>query len=130
VALLGFCTRLGAGTWRALPPLPYQLAAGGAAVVDGKLYLVGRVTGAAVVHGQIVSVGGEAPAGTIASVYAYSLARARWRRPPDLPTPRHGLALAALGGRIYAIAGGRTPRLPLNDINESRRQAETASIDL
>jgi hypothetical protein len=71
------------------------------------------------VHGQIVSVGGEAPPGTIASVYAYDLVRARWRRLPDLPTPRHGLAVATLGGRIYAVAGGRTPGLAVSDVNES-----------
>jgi non-specific serine/threonine protein kinase len=71
------------------------------------------------VHGQIVSVGGEAPRGTIASVYAYDLARARWRQLPDLSTPRHGLAVAALDGRIYAVAGGRTPGLAVSDVNES-----------
>jgi N-acetylneuraminic acid mutarotase len=95
--------RPGEPGWRRLAPLPE--ARGG--------------TGAAVVHDKIVSVGGEAPAGTIASVYAYDLARARWRRLPDLPTPRHGLAVAALGGRIYAVAGGRTPGLAVSDVNES-----------
>jgi non-specific serine/threonine protein kinase len=95
--------RPGERGWRRVAPLPE--ARGG--------------TGAAVVHGQIVSVGGEAPPGTIASVYAYDLARARWRRLPDLPTPRHGLAVAALGGRIYAVAGGRTPGLAVSDVNES-----------
>jgi non-specific serine/threonine protein kinase len=95
--------RPGERAWRRLAPLPE--ARGGA--------------GAAVVHAQIVSAGGEAPAGTIASVYAYSLTRGRWRRLPDLPTPRHGLAIAALGDRIYAIAGGRTPGLAVSDVNES-----------
>jgi non-specific serine/threonine protein kinase len=95
--------RPGERGWRRLAPLPE--ARGG--------------TGAAVAHGQIVSVGGEGLAGTIASVYAYDLARARWNRLPDLPTPRHGLAVAALGGRIYAIAGGRTPGLAVSDVNES-----------
>jgi len=95
--------RPGERDWRRLAPLP--AARGG--------------TGAAVVHGQIVSVGGESPAGTIASVYAYDLARARWRRLPDLPIPRHGLAVAALAGRIYAVAGGRTPGLAVSNVNES-----------
>jgi N-acetylneuraminic acid mutarotase len=95
--------RPGERGWRRLAPLPE--ARGG--------------TGAAVVHGQIVSVGGEAPTGTIASVYAYDLARDRWRRLPDLATPRHGLAVAALAGRIYAVAGGRTPGLAVSDVNES-----------
>jgi N-acetylneuraminic acid mutarotase len=189
--------------WTPLPALPYGLAAGGAAVVAGKLYLVGGVagagprrilvqralvldlarpdrwrfvpgptnrehlavvaagdriyalggrtagfdtntrlveswrpgerswrreaplpgarggTGAAYAGGEIVSIGGEAPTGTIASVYAYSLARRTWRRLPDLPTPRHGLAVAALGGRVYAIGGGRTPGLAVSNVSES-----------
>ena len=88
--------------WRRLPPVPE--ARGG--------------TGAAAVAGSIVSVGGEAPAGTIASVYAYSLVRGRWRRLPDLPTPRHGLAVAGVGTRVYAIAGGLTPGLSVSAVNE------------
>ena len=43
----------------------------------------------------VVSVGGEAPEGTIHSVYGYELATGRWRRLPDLPTARHGLAVAS-----------------------------------
>ena len=89
--------------WRRLAPLPE--ARGG--------------TGAAALGGSIVSIGGESPTGTIASVYAYDVARATWRRLPDLPTPRHGLAVAAHGGRIYAIAGGRTPGLAVSDVMES-----------
>jgi hypothetical protein len=75
-------------------------------------------TGAAAVAGSIVSVGGEAPSGTLASVYAYDLARGRWRRLPDLPTPRHGLGVAALGTRVYAIAGGPVPGLSVSGVNE------------
>jgi len=75
-------------------------------------------TGAAAANGSIVSIGGEAPSGTIRSVYAYSLATARWRRLPDLPTPRHGLGVAAIGTRVYAIAGGPAPGLTVSDANE------------
>jgi N-acetylneuraminic acid mutarotase len=75
-------------------------------------------TGAAVVGGQIVSVGGEAPGGTIGSVYAYRPASNTWRRLPDLPTPRHGLAVAGFQGRLYAIAGGTVPGLSVSAKNE------------
>jgi N-acetylneuraminic acid mutarotase len=95
--------RPGERAWRRLAPLPESR--GG--------------TGAAAVGGSIVSVGGEATDGTIASVYAYDVARATWRRLPDLPTPRHGLGVAALGGRVYVIAGGRTPGLAVSDVVES-----------
>jgi hypothetical protein len=89
--------------WRRLPPVPE--ARGG--------------TGAAVVGGVLVSVGGEEPQGAIGSVYGFDLARARWSRLPDLPTPRHGLAVAAVGGRVYAIAGGPVPGLTVSGANES-----------
>jgi N-acetylneuraminic acid mutarotase len=92
-----------AGTWRAVTPLPE--ARGG--------------TGAATVSGRIVSVGGEAPSGTIASVYAYSPASKRWQRLPDLPTPRHGLAVVGLGSRLYVIGGGPRPGLFVSAANES-----------
>jgi N-acetylneuraminic acid mutarotase len=92
-----------AGTWRAVTPLPE--ARGG--------------TGAAAVAGRIVSVGGEAPSGTIASVYAYSPASKRWERLPDLPTPRHGLAVVGLGSRLYVIGGGPRPGLFVSAANES-----------
>lgn len=92
----------GTKSWRRLPPVPSPR--GG--------------TGAAVAGGSIVSVGGEEPSGTIASVYAYGLATGRWRRLPDLPTPRHGLGVAALGSRVYALAGGTRPGLSVSTANE------------
>jgi N-acetylneuraminic acid mutarotase len=91
------------GRWRRLPPLPE--ARGG--------------TGAAAIAGRIVSVGGEAPAGTIRRVYAYDLATRRWRRLADLPTPRHGLGVVALGGRVRVLAGGPNPGLTVSGANES-----------
>ena len=91
------------GSWRAVTPLPE--ARGG--------------TGAAAVAGRVVSVGGEAPPGTISSVYAYVPASKRWQRLPDLPTPRHGLAVVALGSRVYVIGGGPRPGLFVSAANES-----------
>jgi len=91
--------------WRREPPVPQ--ARGG--------------TGAAAVGGTIVSVGGEAPSGTLGAVYAYDVVRRRWRRLADLPTPRHGLGVAALGGVVYVIGGGPQPGLHVSDANESLR---------
>jgi hypothetical protein len=88
--------------WRGLPPVPS--GRGG--------------TGAAVVGTTLVSVGGEAPQGTIATVFGFNLRTRSWRRLPDLPTPRHGLAVAAARGRVYAIAGGTTPGLATSGVNE------------
>jgi Kelch motif len=91
--------------WRKLPPIPDPR--GG--------------TGAAALNGRIVSIGGEAPGGTLARVYAYELASRRWSQLPDLPTPRHGLGVVALNGRVYALAGGPQPGLFVSGANESLR---------
>jgi non-specific serine/threonine protein kinase len=88
--------------WRRLPDVPHPR--GG--------------TGAAVAGGRLVSVGGEEPAGTIASVYAWNLARGGWRRLPDLRTPRHGLGVVAVGTRVYAIGGGPEPGLAVSGADE------------
>jgi non-specific serine/threonine protein kinase len=76
-------------------------------------------TGAALVSGSIVSIGGERPQGTIPSVYSYELKTRRWNRLPDLPTPRHGLGVVAHGGRVYAVAGGPEPGLTVSGAVES-----------
>jgi len=78
-------------------------------------------TGAAVVSGRVVSIGGEAPSGTIASVYAFDLRTRRWRRLADLPTPRHGLGVVAHRDRVYAVAGGPEPGLTTSGAVESLR---------
>jgi len=89
--------------WHRLPPVPSPR--GG--------------TGAAVLGGRIVSAGGEEPAGTIGSVYAYDIARARWSRLSDLPTPRHGVGVVAAGRRVYVVAGGTVPGLSVSGANEA-----------
>ena len=43
----------------------------------------------------------------------------RWVRLADLPTPRHGVGVAALGGRVYVIGGGPEPGLTVSSANES-----------
>jgi N-acetylneuraminic acid mutarotase len=93
----------GARAWTRLPAVPESR--GG--------------TGAAAAAGLLVSVGGEEPSGTIASVFAYDPRARRWDRLPDLPTPRHGLAVVAIGTRVYAIGGGPRPGLFVSGANES-----------
>jgi N-acetylneuraminic acid mutarotase len=67
----------------------------------------------------IVSVGGEAPQGTIGSVFGYNVATKRWRRLADLPTPRHGVGVATIAGRVYVIGGGTEPGLNVSGANEA-----------
>jgi hypothetical protein len=75
-------------------------------------------TGATLAVGKIVAIGGEAPGGTIRSVYAFEPARRRWSRLPDLPTPRGGLGAVAVGTRVYAVGGGPLSGLSASGANE------------
>lgn len=88
--------------WSRLPPVPDPR--GG--------------TGMAYAAGRLVSVGGEEPEGSIASVYAYDLERRTWRRLPSMKTPRHGLAVVGIKGRVYAIGGAPLPGLGSHTANE------------
>lgn len=92
----------GTQSWTTLAPVPSRRSG----------------TGAAVAKGLVVSVGGEAADGTIASVYGYDLALRSWRRLPNLPTPRHGLGVVAIKNRVYAVAGGPAPDLSVSRTNE------------
>jgi hypothetical protein len=76
------------GGWLARAPMPTARSGGGAAVIDGKIYVAG----------------GRPPGGSAFEVY--DPATDRWERLPDLPTQRNHLAMAAVNGRII-VAGGR-----------------------
>ena len=82
-----------ADRWDSLSPLPQ--AAGGLAA------------GAA--RGRLWAFGGEwfgaAGAGVFPETWAYDPAADRWAAGPPMPTPRHGLAAAAVGEVVYALAG-------------------------
>ena len=78
-------------------------------------------TDSASVGPLLVSAGSESPAGTSAAVYAFDVRTRRWRRLPDLPTPRHGLGVLGFGGRVYVIGGGPTPGLSVSGANEFLR---------
>jgi N-acetylneuraminic acid mutarotase len=78
-------------------------------------------TAAAAVGGQLLSVGGEEPGGTIRTVFAYNPETGRWSRLPDLPRPVHGLGLVGYRGRAYALAGGPQPGLTVSGANQVLR---------
>lgn len=88
-----------AGTWTALAPLATARNAAAAAVLDGR----------------IVVIGGRAPgirAGdqtSLASCEVYDPVADRWTAGPTLPQARAGLAAVTLGGRLYALGGESTP---------------------
>jgi N-acetylneuraminic acid mutarotase len=77
-----------AGQWVPRAPMPTARSGGGAAVIDGKIYVAG----------------GRPPRG--ADFAVYDPRADQWTVLPDVPTQRNHLAVAAIDGRIY-VAGGR-----------------------
>ncbi len=77
-----------AGTWRRRALMPTARSGGGAAVVDGKIYVAG----------------GRPPRGSDFAVY--DPAADRWTTLPNLPTQRNHLAVVAIERKVY-VAGGR-----------------------
>lgn len=88
------------GGWRRLAPLPVGTGAPGVTAGGGKVIVVG---------------GGEDefdPSGghwVLPTVYAYDPRMRRWSRLPDMRKPRHGLAVAVAGDRLYAFRGSPCP---------------------
>ena len=135
------------GKWSPLRPMLTARNHHGAALIDGRIYVVGgRVgstfiiglstnvstneaydvakdtwssvlgvptarsgVGVAVLEGRMHVLGGEAYLNDLVGTYrtheAYDPKSNSWQRLPPMPTPRHGLAVAEIGGRIYAVSG-------------------------
>jgi non-specific serine/threonine protein kinase len=71
--------------------------------------------GAAVLHGEIIVVGGLTAEGVAsARADAFAPATGRWRRLPDLPIAVHHPLVASDGRRLY-VAGGYGGRLGVGD---------------
>jgi non-specific serine/threonine protein kinase len=81
--------RAGRAGWRRLPSLPVPRAAGGAAFVGDRLYVMGGVRG----QGRLVR-----------AALVFDLSERRWRSQPG-PAPREHLGVAAHAGRVYVLAG-------------------------
>lgn len=79
--------------WTSLTALPEAFSAGAAASLDGRIWVVGGNS-----EGNPEEAGGR-------QVYSYDVRRASWRAEPPLPATRTNLAVAALGGKLYATGG-------------------------
>jgi N-acetylneuraminic acid mutarotase len=80
--------------WTFLAPLPSARGETAAAVADGRLYVIGGMTG----------LGGEASD----EVAVYDSTRETWSDGPALPGARHHAASASLNGIVY-VSGGVPP---------------------
>ena len=56
--------------------------------------------------------------GTYPENEEYDPATDRWASRAPMPTPRHGLAVVAVRGRIYALDGGPRPGGAYSSVNE------------
>ena len=79
--------------------------------------------GAAVVGGRLIVVGGESIGTVFNTVRAYDLTSSTWSTLPDLAVARHGLAVAAIGNTLYAIDGAAEP-----GHNASTRTVQTLTV--
>ena len=62
--------------------------------------------GAAVIDGKLYVVGGAAKSGDLKlDTLVYDPATDRWHALPPLPTPRRDLSVVAVGKTLYAIGG-------------------------
>ncbi len=65
--------------------------------------------GTAVINGRMHVLGGEDYLNDLVGTYrtheAYDPKTNSWQRLPPMPTPRHGLAVGDIGGKMYAVSG-------------------------
>jgi N-acetylneuraminic acid mutarotase len=79
--------------WETRAPLPVAVHHAAAAVVGDRLFVVGGFTG------------GRVRWTALETVYEFVPARGTWEARAPMPTPRGGLAVAVVGGRIHALGG-------------------------
>jgi N-acetylneuraminic acid mutarotase len=79
--------------WETRVPLPAQTHHAAAAVVDGRLFVVGGYSG------------GRLSWSPLRTVYEYDEARSSWATRAPLRQARGGLAVVALAGRLHAVGG-------------------------
>lgn len=80
--------------WTTKAPLPIGLHHAGAASVGGRIYVIGGFTK------SLFSVWQP-----VANVHMYNSETDSWTERAPMPTPRGALAVAELGGKLFAIGG-------------------------
>ena len=77
------------GTWTKVADMPTPRATHAAAVVNGKIYVIG----------------GRTTDRYLSTVEEYDPATDTWARKADMPEPRNGPATGVVNGRVYVIGG-------------------------
>jgi N-acetylneuraminic acid mutarotase len=93
-------------------PTLFELALGGAWVERAVMPTARGGTACGVVGDRLIVVGGEGnpneATGVFPEVEAYTAASDTWDALAPMPTPRHGMGAAAVGGRLYVPGGATT----------------------
>lgn len=111
------------GAWVALPSLPEARSSFDAAVLDGKIYVIG---------GWAMAGEKEAVWHETAWVLDVTAAKPEWKAVPNPPFQRRALAVAAHQGKIYAIGGMQSEGGPTTrvDIFDPQTQTWSRGADL
>jgi N-acetylneuraminic acid mutarotase len=94
-----FAFRTESREWEEIPRMPEVRAAGGAATVDGRIYIAG----------------GIGPRGLATSTLVYDTRSQSWTTEQGLTTPREHLGVASDGKRVYVVGG----RISSNNLSTS-----------
>jgi N-acetylneuraminic acid mutarotase len=90
-------------TWKALAPMPTARGSAVAAVVGGKIYVMG---GASVHPGaKLASLTPALPHRSLATNEMYDPATNKWESRSPMPTARNHASIGAVNGKIYVIGG-------------------------
>jgi len=92
-------------SWKALAPLPSRRGAGGAAVVDGKIYVIGGASTLPGASDPAIRFDGQPRDNVVGTNEEYDPASDTWRSRAAMPTARNHFLTAAVNGRIYTIGG-------------------------
>src|SRR6202171_953819 len=92
-----------ADNWKALAPMPTKRGAAAAAVVNGKVYVVGGATTPSGTNEPAVLP--NRPHLAVGMVEEYDIATNTWRQRRPMPTARNHLMAGAVDGKIYAVGG-------------------------
>lgn len=86
------------GRWERIPDAPTARNSAAAAVIDGKIYVVGG-------RQMVAQADGRQHPVNLATLEVYDPAVKRWQTRAALPQAQGGLAAAAVGGKLYAFGG-------------------------
>jgi N-acetylneuraminic acid mutarotase len=92
-------------SWKALAPLPTRRGAGGAAVINGKIYVIGGASTLPGATDPAIRFDGQPRDSVLGTNEEYDPATNTWKSRAPMPTARNHFLTAAVGDKIYTIGG-------------------------